>query len=208
MLQLDVWFDFGCPFCYIAKPRLDKAIAESGRADDIELRLHSFELDPTASTEPKDTLAHVAEKVAGSLAQAELMEQRVIDLAVADGLPYRPHRPHANSFDTHRMLALAQEFGQGAAFVDRAQRDLFGDAVNIYGATYLRTAGAALDLPSERVEAVLHGDDFAEEVRDDEQVARDIGITGVPFTVLDGRLAVPGMTTVDGYLSAIQQASS
>lgn len=104
------------------------------------------------------------------------------------------------------MLHLAAEHGVAGKFMDTLQRDLLGRGVNVYTAAYLANAATRTGVPAARAEALLAGDEYADAVRADEKLAREAGITAVPFTVLGGRLAIPGAATAGAYADAIDQA--
>jgi predicted DsbA family dithiol-disulfide isomerase len=163
MLRIDIWADFGCPACYLAKPRIDQA-------------------------------------------QAARLEEYMAALARAQGQPYVVHHPVASSFDARRMLHLAAEHGAASKFMDTAQRDLLGAGINAYTAAYLADAATRTGVPATRAKALLAGDEYADAVRADEKLAREAGVTAVPFTVLGGRLAIPGAATASAYADAITQA--
>jgi predicted DsbA family dithiol-disulfide isomerase len=206
MLQIDIWADFGCPACYLAKPRLDQAVAASGHADAITVTYRSFELFPDAGAEPFDSFEHVLHKFGGDQAQAARLEEHVAALARAQAQPYAIHHPVASTFDAHRMLHLAEEHGVASEFIGALQRDLLGDGVNVYTAAYLADAATKAGVPAARANALLAGDQYADAVRADEKLAREMGITAVPFTILGGRLAIPGAATASAYADAIRQA--
>ena len=87
MLHIDIWADFACPACYLAKPRIDQAIAASGHADAITVTYRSFELFPDAGSEPFDSFEHVLHKTGGDQAQAARIEEHMAALARAQGQP-------------------------------------------------------------------------------------------------------------------------
>jgi predicted DsbA family dithiol-disulfide isomerase len=113
-------------------------------------------------------------------------------LARAQGQPYAIHHPVASSFDAHRMLHLAAEHGAASEYIKTVQRDLLGEGINAYTAGYLADAAARAGVPAARAKALLAGDEYADAVRADEKLARDLGINAVPFTVLGGRLPPMG----------------
>jgi predicted DsbA family dithiol-disulfide isomerase len=127
-------------------------------------------------------------------------------LARAQGQPYAIHHPVASSFDAHRMLHLAAEHGAASEFMDAVQRDLLGEGVNVYTAAYLANAATRAGVPAARAKALLAGDEYANAVRADKKLAREAGLTAVPFTILGRRLAIPGAATADAYADAITQA--
>jgi predicted DsbA family dithiol-disulfide isomerase len=207
-LQIDVWSDLACPFCYIGKNRLDRAIASSPYAGVITVRIRSYELDPDLSRTPVPNLQVVAAKYGMSLAQAERMEGKVVALAHADGLPFTADRPVANSFDVHRILHLASTFGLDDELLGVLQQKLFSGQANSYDHAVLTEAASQLGIPRRRVEEVLASDEYADDVRDDEAEARRLGVTGIPFTVFDGRIAIPGAASIEDFAKAIRQAWS
>jgi predicted DsbA family dithiol-disulfide isomerase len=91
MLHIDTWADFACPACYLAKPRIDQAIAASGHADAITVTYRSFELFPDAGSEPFDSFEHVMHKTGGDQAQAARIEEHMAALARAQEQPYAIH---------------------------------------------------------------------------------------------------------------------
>jgi predicted DsbA family dithiol-disulfide isomerase len=205
-LRIDVWSDIGCPWCYLGKHRLEQAIAATGDPDTIRVTYRSFELDPTASADPVPVLDMLAAKLGVPPEQAESMESQVAGLARAEGLEYTSKRMHAGSFDMHRVLHLAGAQDQAAEVLGALQRELFSGRANIYDPAELADVASGAGLGRPAVEQVLASEDYAGEVRQDEALAQQIGITGVPFAVLGGRLAVPGAVSVDSYQQAIAQA--
>jgi predicted DsbA family dithiol-disulfide isomerase len=206
MLHIDIWADFGCPACYLAKPRIDQAITRSGHANAITVTYRSFELFPDAGAEPFDSFEHVLHKFGGDQAQATRLEEHMAALARAQGQPYAIHHPVANAFDAHRMLHLAAEHGVASEFMNALQRDLLGEGINAYTAAYLAGAATKAGVPAARATALLAGDEYADAVRADEKLAAEMGVTAIPFTVLGGRLAIPGAATVSAFADAIAQA--
>jgi predicted DsbA family dithiol-disulfide isomerase len=203
-LHIDVWSDFVCPICYLAKPRLDDAIAKSGLADSIELSFHAFELFPDAPDEPFDSFEHVLHKFGGNAAMATQVENRLLGMAQEQGQPYSIHHPIGPSIDAHRVLKLASEFGVDSEFIDSVQRDLLGNGIDIYHADYLTPTAVAHGIPEARVAALLSGGEYLAEVQADILQARELGVSSVPFTVFDLRSAIPGAVGTVDYLRAIQ----
>jgi predicted DsbA family dithiol-disulfide isomerase len=127
-------------------------------------------------------------------------------LARVQGQPYAIHHPVASAFDAHRMLHLAEEHCVASEFTNALQRDLLGEGINAYTAAYLADAATKAGVPAARAKTLLAGDEYADAVRADEKLAREAGVTAVPFTVLGGRLAIPGAATASAYADAITQA--
>jgi predicted DsbA family dithiol-disulfide isomerase len=204
--RIDVWSDLVCPWCYIGQHRLSKAIASSPYAEVISVVPRSFELDPGRPVEPVLTLDMIAQKFGVPASQAERIEERMAALAHSDGLEYSPQHLIANTFNTHRLVQLAATHGLGNQLLDLLQRELFTGRPNIFEHSFLAGAAAQLGITRQRAEAVLNGDEYGDAVRRDEQDARSLGITGVPFTLIGGRLAIAGARSIEDYTQAIEQA--
>jgi predicted DsbA family dithiol-disulfide isomerase len=207
-LQIDAWGDLNCPWCYIGKNRLDQAIASSPHAEAVTVKVRSFELDPHMPHEAKPNLELLAAKYGLSPAEALRMENKVAGIAHHDGLPFSVDRVVSNSFDVHRVLQLASTTGLADQLLGDLQRTMFSGRANVYDHAVLADIASHLGIPRGRVEAVLSSDEYADAVRADETEARELGATGVPFTVFDGRIAIPGSTDVNGYTNAINRAWS
>src|SRR5687767_5490307 len=127
MLTIDIWSDVVCPWCYVGKRRLEKALA--GQA--AEIRWHSFELDPSAPpTRTGNYATHLAKKYGRTQAQAEQMLQQMTATAAADGLPFDFSKAQpGNTFDAHRLLHLAADVGKQNELKERLFKATFTDGV-------------------------------------------------------------------------------
>ena len=202
-LRIDVWSDLACPWCYVGKSRLDKAIASSPHADAITVREDfAVQLPPTPNLEVLSASHGL------SLAQARALEDGVVAIAQREGLPFAVDRVLASSFDVHRVLHLAGTFGLADQLLGVLQRTLFSGQANAYDHTVIADAASHLGIPRHRVEEVLASDEYADAVRADEAEARRIGVTGVPFAVFGGGAAINGAASSEGYAKAIEQAWS
>jgi len=202
-ITIDLWTDLGCPWCYVGKARIANAIEASGHTDNIELVLHAFELDPNASSEPETIAALLGRKYNASPEQFAAMEKRVADLAIAEGLPFSSNRLSANTFDIHRITHLAKTFGVSVEVFDRLQREYFAGESSPYEKETMIRICVDAGIPEDDVLAVLHSDRFADSVRLDEQYGRDIGVSGVPFTVFDKKYAASGALSTEEFAQAI-----
>jgi predicted DsbA family dithiol-disulfide isomerase len=207
-LTVDVWSDVVCPWCYIGKRRLEAALAAFDHPDGVEVTWHAFELDPDApplhAGRPAERLA---EKYGSSVEQAEAMNAQVTELAAQEGLEYHLDGARGgSSFDAHRLIRLAAEHGRQAEAEERMFRAYFTEGEAIGDRETLVRLGIGLGLDETEVRALLEGDRFAAEVREDEAVAGRIGIHGVPFFVLDRRFGVSGAQPAEILLQAFEHA--
>ena len=191
-MQVEIWGDLVCPWCYLGQARFQRALAGFPHRDQVQVIYRSFELDPDFPRgEPIGVSEMLTRKYGATPEQAAAAEQRVAGLAAAEGLPFDAGRLHGNTFDAHRLVHLAAGRGGQQPVLDALYRAHFGGrSIFDTESVIAIAAGAGLDVGAAR--QVLAGDDFAPDVRADERRARDLGITAVPCTVADGRLAVAG----------------
>lgn len=209
-LTVDVWSDIACPWCWVGKRRLAAALTSFADRDDIEIVLRSFELDPVAPrTLPGDLpyAARLARKYGVSHADAEGMIARMTAIGAADGLEFHFEkiRP-GNTFDAHRLLHLARAHDLQEALAERMFSAYLREGQPIGEPATLARLAAEVGLDPAEVERVLAGDAFADDVRDDEQAARKIGVRGVPFFVFGGRQALSGAQPASTLLTALRSA--
>jgi predicted DsbA family dithiol-disulfide isomerase len=206
-VRVQIWSDVVCPWCYVGNARFRAALAAFPHADEVRVEHRSFELDPTWPVDQTGpVLRMLAAKLNVSPAQAQQMEGRLKGLAAAEGLPYTSDRQHGNTFAIHRALHYAAENGKHGELLDALWKALFGDAENVFDDAVLARIAESVGLDGDAVRAVVAGDAYTDEVRSDEQQAKELGITGVPFFVLDGKYGISGCQETDLFGKALQQA--
>lgn len=207
-LRIDVWSDIVCPWCAIGNRRLERALERFSHRDRVQVVWHSFQLDPSAPrVYPGDHVEHLAKKYGRTRDQAQAMVQRVIDVAAEDGLTLRLLQARGgNTFDAHRLLHFAAERGLESALRLRLFRGYMTEGEPIGEPEVLVRLATEAGLPADETQAVLASDRHAQDVRDDAAEAAAIGIDGVPFFVLGGRVAVSGAQPVDLFVRALDQA--
>ena len=207
-LSVDVWADIVCPWCYVGEARLEKAAAALADDADVTITPHAFELDPNHS-HPEKVLDMLARKYGGSPDQVGAMDSRVADMARAEGLPYTADRLTANTFNAHRLIAAAQnEAGLGLALLGAFQRGHFSGELDLGDVDALVATASGAGLDAERAREVLAGDEYADAVHADQAQAREYGVTGVPFTVVAHRYAIPGAGAAEHYEKVLRTALS
>ncbi len=211
-MRIDVWSDIACPWCYVGKRRLERALKDFPHADDVKVVWHAFELDPAAPHERDPAVSHterIAKKYGISAEQARRNSERLRDVARGEGLAFDfEHIRSGNMFDAHRLVHLGHARGVQDAVKERFLRAYLEEgALMSDHATLVRLATEA-GLNAGEAADVLASDQFAEAVRADEAEAHELGISGVPCFVLDGRFAVSGAQSPQILLSALHQAWS
>lgn len=207
-MKVEIWSDIACPWCYVGKRRFESALRRFEHAADVEVVWRSFELDPSAPRthdEPQEEL--LARKYGMPVERAREMNERMAGEARKEGLDFHLDRVKAgNTFDAHRLVHLAAESGKADAMKERLMRAYFIEGESIGEPETLARLGAEIGLEPARVRAVLAGGDHARDVRADEQRARALGISGVPFFAIDERYGVSGAQSADVLLDALCQA--
>jgi predicted DsbA family dithiol-disulfide isomerase len=207
-MQVDVWSDVVCPWCYLGKARLEKALAVFDGRDDVTVTYRSFELDPGW---PEDSVLPIADvlsaKYGMSEDQARSADSRVAGLAEAEGLAFHSGRPYGNTFNVHRVLHAGRDAGIGQQLLTAVNKAYFGEGRTVFDADVLTDVAAGAGMDRGVVAAVLGSDEYADAVRTEESAAQDLGVTGVPFFVFDRRLAVSGAQPVETFAEVLRQAS-
>ena len=208
-MQIDIWSDIACPWCYLGKRRLEAALASFEGAEEVAIRWHSFELDPGAPAAYEgDHADRIARKYGRTREEVEASLAAMRAMAAAEGLELNFDRVRAgNTFDGHRLLQLALEHGLQDEMKERLMRAFHTDGELISDHSVLRRLGVETGLPQDAVEEMLAGDSYGEQVREDEHTARRLGIDAVPFFIIERRLAARGALDAPQMLGALQQAA-
>ncbi len=207
-MLVEVWSDFVCPWCYIGKRRLETALGRFEHADDVEIVWRSFQLDPAT---PQGADGPVSEslrtKYGVSAEQVVEMNQRVTTLAAAEGLEYHLDTARvANTFDAHRVAHLAREHGAGPQLHERLMRAHLIESVHLGTPENVVRLAAEVGVPADEARRVLDGDDYADDVRAEIDLARQFGASGVPFFVMGRTHGVAGAQPVEVFDGALVEA--
>ena len=209
VMQIEIWSDVVCPWCYIGKRRIEAALADFGHREEVEVVYRSFQLDPTAPRVPEQTVVQMlAQRYAGGdLDAAREMVASTESVAAEEGLTFHHgDAPQVNTIDAHRLLHLARESGRQGVLKEALLAAYFAGAANLADPDVLRAVAADAGLDADRVEEVLAGSAFADAVARDVSEAAALGATGVPFFVIDRRFAVSGAQPTELFARALRQA--
>ncbi len=208
-MKVEIWSDIMCPFCYIGKHHYEAALKQFGEAAAIELEWKSFQLDPDLpqGTAYESVYEYLAERKGISRAQAEQMTEGVTQAGKQAGLELNFDRSIvANSFDAHRLIHLAQESHLGNALKDALFRAHFTDGKDISDHATLLALGKEVGLEETAIKTLLDSDQYAHEVSQDIQEARNIGVRGVPFFVFNRKYAVSGAQPPAAFLQTLEKS--
>ncbi len=207
-MKVEIWSDVVCPWCYIGKRRFEAALGRFGHRDDVTVAWRSFELDPSApARRTGDSAERLAAKYGMSRQQAVASQDRLTQMAAQEGLAFHFDQAQSgNTFDAHRLLHLGAERGVQDEVKERLFRAYFSEGEPIGERETLVRLAAEVGLDPAEAEAVLAADTYDDEVRAEEQEATQLGITGVPFFVVDRRYGVSGAQPADVLLQVLERA--
>jgi predicted DsbA family dithiol-disulfide isomerase len=204
-MMIEIWSDVVCPWCYIGKRRLERALDQFEQAGEVEIAWRSFQLNPdTPSGTAVPTMDYLARRFGP---QAEAMTARVAEVGKAVGLDFDFGAAlTVNTLDAHRLLHLAADLGTAGAAKERLLRAHFTEGADLSSAPTLTRLLGEVGLDEDRVRAVLAGTEYADAVRADIEEARRLGASGVPFFVIDRTYGVSGAQPAETFLHALRTA--
>ncbi len=219
-MQVEIWSDIACPWCYVGKRRFEAALRAFPHGSDVHVTWRSFELDPSAPLEHTDPQPELlARKYRTTVEQARIMNSRMSNAAAAEGLTFDLEKVKAgNTFNAHRLLHLASSVDAKQPTPPSANESLrealgerlfaayLGEGASLGDSETLISLAAEVGLDAGAVRSMLASDQFADTVRADEAEAQTIGVSGVPFFVLDRKYGVSGAQSPETLGAALQQA--
>jgi predicted DsbA family dithiol-disulfide isomerase len=206
-VEIEIWSDIACPWCYIGKRRFETALARFEHRDAVNVTWRSFELDPDAPTERGgERAARLAAKYGMSVEQAREMERQMTETAAGEGLAFRFDVARSGAtFDGHRLIHLAAEHDRQDAMKERLLAAYFSEGELIGDHETLVRLGREVGLDETEVREMLAGDRFVDEVREDERTATAFGISAVPTFVVDRALGASGAHPPEALLQLLEQ---
>ena len=207
-LPIEMVSDVVCPWCFIGKRRLEKAIAL--RPDiAVEVRFWPYFLNPWVPREGISRKDYLTTKF-GSPERYRSIAQRVAQAAAAEGLTYNLDsiKRQPNTLDCHRLILWAGETGNAARMKQRLMDLYFTEGGDLTDREVLVAAAAACGLDAEHTRARLASEDDVERVTREANSAKDAGIDGVPCFIFGGRIAVQGAQAPEHLAQAIERAAN
>ena len=204
-MQVEIWSDIACPWCFIGKRRFEAAVAEFG--EPVEVTYRSYQLDPTLPPhDPRSEVDYLVERKGMPRDQVVAMVAHVTQEAAGEGLTYDfDHLVVANSFTAHRLLHHAAGFGRTAALKEALLSAHFEHGRDIGDPDTLVELAASVGLDAEAAREVIMSKAFTDEVRADFAQAREVGVTGVPFFVFEDQYAVSGAQPSAVFVDVLKQ---
>jgi predicted DsbA family dithiol-disulfide isomerase len=207
-VRVDVISDVICPWCYIGKRRLEKAIVVSGRRD-VRVRWHPFQLNPQMPKEGMDRRQYRTAKF-GSWERSVALDAQVTEAGRGEGIPFVFDKiaRTPNTLDAHRLIWLAEQDGVQDAVVEAVFRAYFTSGQDITNVSTLLNVVSEAGLDRSRAEGLLSGNGGVAAIRAAEEQAHRSRVRGVPFYVINGTLALSGAREPSAFLAAFEQAAA
>lgn len=206
-MDVEIWSDIACPWCYVGKRRFEAALAQFEHRDEVRVTWRSFELDPDAPQERVgDRTERLAQKYGITIERAREAEQNLIDVAAGEGLEFCFDVARSGStFDAHRVVHLAREHGLQDAMKERLLRAYFTEGELVGDHETLVRIAVEIGLGEQEVREMLSSERYVTDVRDDERTASELGISAVPTFVVDRRLGASGAQPPEALLDLLRQ---
>ena len=207
-MNVDIWSDIACPWCFIGKRRFEKALAAFPERARVTVNWHSYQLDPGLPEHFDGTeLDYLAARKGMPRERVRDMFAQVAAVAAGEGLEYDfDSLVVANSLRAHELLHLAKERGLADAVKDALLSAHFERGKDIGSVDLLERVGVEAGLEAAEVRTALSSGEYAGAVQADIQQARALGIQGVPFFVIDNRYGVSGAQPTELFSQALAQA--
>jgi len=207
-IRIDVVSDVVCPWCFIGKHRLEKALA---LASDVPVEVHyrPYYLNEWIPAEGMRREEYLTTKF-GSPDRYKDIARRVQAAAAAEGLVYAVEKMsrQPNTRDPHRLIRWAEGIGKAPEMKQRLMDLYFTEGADLSNEAVLVQAAADVGLDPEDVRAALDSDKDIAEIEQEVNAAKEAGIQGVPCFILDGKYAISGAQEPEALAQAIQQISA
>ena len=204
-MRIDIYSDIVCPWCYVGKRRIERALTSVGL--DVHVTWRPFQLNPTMSLDGMDRTAYLKAKF-GSLEAFGQMKEQLLTAGTEEQIPFAFEKIQRtpNTFAAHRLVWYAAQQGKQDEVVEALFRAYFLNGKDIGDLKILAHVSVEAGLDQTETEKFLASDKGTVEVKAEEAVGRRLGVRGVPYFVLNGSIAISGAQPPDIFVSALQQA--
>jgi predicted DsbA family dithiol-disulfide isomerase len=203
-MLIDVFSDTVCPWCFVGKRHLERALNESGITD-AEVRWHAFQLNPDMPASGYDRKTYLAEKFGPDAEQRIHARLDAVGKAAGIAFQFDKIARSPNTLDSHRLIRLAATYGKQDAAVETLFQSYFVEGKDISDREILVAVGETLGLDGD-LAAWLDSGAETDAVRNEEHIARQLGISGVPFFIFERQHALSGAQPVDVFTRALHTA--
>lgn len=207
-MVIEIWSDVVCPFCYIGKRKLEKALSLFEHKDDIELVWRSYQLHPEVKTQPDKTIyEYLAERNGISVGQIKEEYSFIYDMAAEVGLKYKLETAVlVNTRNAHRLLHIAKKVGKDSLAEELLFKAYFTENKNIDDRFILESIAYELGIDKAEFNTLLLSKEFDNEIDNDIYQSKQIGVRGVPFFLMNNEVSVSGAQDVQVFINALQKS--
>ncbi|WP_165009547.1 DsbA family oxidoreductase [Neisseria yangbaofengii] len=207
-MKIEIWSDYACPFCYVAKRHFEQALAEFAGKDDVQIVHKTFRLDPNAGDTPSYSMLEKLQKNYGkSRDEAVSMMKYINQAGERAGVEINvENTQNTNTLNAHRLLKFAENHGLGEALNDKLYFAYFAKNQNLADKSVLADLAEQIGLNRDESIRMLSSDEYVDECLADEQEARQKGIQAVPMFVFDKKYGVSGAQPRELFLQALTQS--
>lgn len=208
VMEVEIWSDVMCPFCYIGKRKFEQALAQFPHKDNVRIVWKSFQLSPDMQTDTgKNIHQFLAAHKGISLQEAKKMNDYVTRMAKQVGLTYDFEKSVvANSFNAHRFSHFAKQYGKQDEAEELLFRSYFTDGKNIDDYPTLIQLGKEIGLDADALKTALENGSYTDAVHADIYEAQQVGVRGVPFFVMNRKYAVSGAQESKSFLEVLEKS--
>lgn len=206
-MKIEIWSDFACPFCYIGKTRFENALNKFKHKDQVEVVYKAYQLNPNDGVIMKGSAAeNFAKGHRVTVDQAKQKFEMFTNAAKAVGLDYRYDIIQlTNTFDAHRIAKWSNQFGKEVEITARFMKAYFTEGLNLADHATLEKLVEEVGLDKTEAKKVLSSKQFAEQVKNEINEGRQVGVQGVPFFVLNRKYGISGAQAEEYFTQALEQ---
>lgn len=209
-MNVEIWSDIACPFCYIGKRKFEEALQQFDNSNDVTVTFKSFQLDPDAEIDQtQTTLEMLAQKYGMSVEKAKEMTDQVTAQAKDAGLDYHLESSIlTNTKDAHRLSHFAKEHGKMEEMMERLLKAYFTEVKHVGDHETLISLAGEVGLDKDAARDVLKSDQYSDDVKEEMQDGVNIGVQGVPFFVFNRKYAVSGAQPPQAFLDTLEKVQA
>ena len=209
-MKIEIWSDVVCPFCYIGKRNFEKSLEDFKHQKDIEIEWKSFQLDPSFIQNPNektDNTERLSKKYNKPYEDMKLMQENIINTAKNVGLEMRLFDSiQFNTFQAHRLIQKAKEKNLGSEAEEKFFKAHFTECLDLGNKEVLTKIAKEIGLNDAEITDALENDSYALAINKDIQEAQNIGVTGVPFFVINRKYGISGAQPTEAFTQTLEKA--
>lgn len=208
-MNIEIWSDVACPFCYIGKRHLEQALEQLPDLD-VDITWKSFELDPNAPVDSDlDIYDTLAKKYGRDRAWAEQMNANMVNMASKVGLRFdMDSLKPTNTFNAHQLIHLAKEEGKQDEMKEALLSAYFSEGKHVGKPDTLVEIAKKVGIDEQKTKKVLEDNSYSNKVVKDVEEAHSLGVQGVPFFYINGKYGLSGAQPVETFVEALSKIAS